>query len=257
MADSGVRRRVDLNGEQPPVVLQHEVDRLAVGGAPVEHLRGKGAHIGEGEQVAQDQVRQMGIPRRRLAGQVQSQTRVGPVDLGRLDEPLGPGGRVGGQQHQQVRGFQQFEVSAHRCRRQVQVAAEAGGVEGLADGEAGRGHEPAEVRRRPHGRQVVQIALQISAHVASEPHRSLFARSELGGGNWEAAPKRQVRPGLGLAWLRGDDVRPVSRRRPQQIVPGAAPPGAAQLPPRHGPQGQIAGPTGQRLGDLAHEQQVG
>ena len=98
----------------------------------------------------------------RRPGEAERETRVGPIGLRGLDQPLGPGGRVRRQGNELVGRLQQIEPPAHGRLRKLDLAPQLRLVHELPQPVAGCTHEPTEVdevvgrgcrwRRGPGGR---------------------------------------------------------------------------------------------------------
>src|SRR5688572_20638578 len=81
--------RLDLDRQELAARLDHEIDLLADGRAPVAELRALDARVPPAEEVVQDEVLQVRAGRLVRLAQVQRDSRISPVDLGRLDQALG------------------------------------------------------------------------------------------------------------------------------------------------------------------------
>ena len=94
-------------------------------------------------------------------------------------------------------------------------------------------------------------------HLGIEPDRALMGFVQMHGGGAEATASRQRPPVLGVACMRGHDLRPVPVGRLDQFLPGSAATETHLLSANHRPEGQVAGTTRQRLQNPTHQQQVG
>jgi hypothetical protein len=89
----------------------------------------------------------------------------------------------------------------HRRLRQRDVARQLRLVDELAEAQASCPHETAEIGQRRDRGEVLEVALQVRAHVAFEPDRPLLGRPQVKGRGRKAATASQRAPvlrGVGL-----------------------------------------------------------
>src|SRR5262249_18535175 len=105
--------------------------------------------------------------------------------------------------------------------------------------------QAAEIGQRRDRRKLLQVALEVGAHVAVEPNGPGLVHFEVHSRSREAAAVCQRAPVLGLVRLRGYQVEPVPVTGSEQLIPEAATCGPRLLAPRHWPEGEIACAAGE------------
>ena len=133
IAEPRPRGCLDLDRQQGLARLDNEVHFFAERGAPVEDIGVVEPRIAPSQQIVQDDVFEVRAAWLDTLGEMERDSGVGPVELGRLDEALGAVDGKGGDPDQQVRRFEQVEIAAHRRLRQGYVTAKLGLVDELAE----------------------------------------------------------------------------------------------------------------------------
>src|SRR5439155_14054468 len=104
---------LDLDREQAPARLDHQVHLLADRRAPIENLHTIEARVAPGQEIVEHEILEVSPAGLFACRQMQRQSGVAPVELWRLDEALGAVYRVGGQTYEQARGLEQVQVTVH------------------------------------------------------------------------------------------------------------------------------------------------
>ena len=184
------------------------------------------------------------------------ESHVGPIQLWRLNQALGPVHRVGRQPDDLVGRLEQVEPAVHGRLREGDVATEFGLVQELPHPQCRRAHQPPEVRQAADGCQRLQVALEVRPHVAVEPDRAVRIGPEIQRGRRVATAPGERSPVDRRLRGPAEEREPLGVGCREELLPPAAPPLPALLAARHRPEGEIRGTSRKRFRHLAHEKQV-
>ena len=255
--ESGTRRALDLDRQEPPVRLNDEVDLRTRGRAPMEDLGTAEPAVAPRQQIVEDDVLEVGALRFRIPRQVKRQPSVCPIELRGLDEPFRAVGGVRRKPDQQVRRLQQVQVAADGLLGKGRVAPQLGLVDQSSEPHGGRAHHPPEIGQRGDPRLGLEVAFQIGADIPVKPPSTRRVGLAHQRGHRKASPPRERTPVFRFAGLLRDGRGPLRIGDPQEIRPPSARSESTLFPAGHGPQREIARPASQRFGNPPHQQEVG
>ena len=133
-------------------------------------------------------------------------------------------------------------MTMDRCLAQADVAAELGLVHELAEPQAGRAHQAAEVGQGSHRRQLAEIALEVGLRVAGEPEAAVPSVRQVVGRNGIATRANRLSPIVRLVFARAS-----------ASAAGQRPPAA----PRDRGEGREFGPPNDRWPGLGFPREPG
>ncbi|GBC87868.1 hypothetical protein HRbin12_01886 [bacterium HR12] len=257
VGEAGSGGGLHLDREDPTPHLHDQVHLLPGSRPPVRDLRAVVPRVSPAEQVEEDEVLEVRPARLLRPPEVEGEADVAQVELGPSDQALGTAQGEGREAHEEVGDLEEVEPAVHGRLGDPQAASEVGLVRDLAELDAHGAHQAAEVGEGRHRGEREKVPLEVRPNVALEPDGAIGGGAEAKGRDGEAAPARERTPVLVRRVVAPQELGPVALVGRDEVLPAPAPSEAALLPPRHRPQGEVAGAAGERLRDAAHQQEVG
>lgn len=147
--------------------LDDQVDLFARGGSPAEYFGLASLSVAPREQIHQDPVFEMRTAQRRLACQIERKSRIAPIKLWGLDEPLGAIHGIRGQAYDLKARLHEIQESMDLRLAYADIAPELGLIEQTAGSQAGSPHQSAKVRKVFDRAQCLQVAPTASLRQSS------------------------------------------------------------------------------------------